>query len=78
MEKKGHQLYRRPYMMGKARGKEDEEVEDNRVGLHRRRRLYYSSITEQTSTGSIDLFQNISFSRVMESTACYTFTQLKK
>ena len=28
MEKKDHQLYRRPYMMGKARGKE-EEAEKN-------------------------------------------------
>ena len=27
MEKKDHQLYRRPYMMGKARGKEEEEEE---------------------------------------------------
>ena len=26
VEKKDHQLYRRPYMMGKARGKEEEEV----------------------------------------------------
>ena len=25
VEKKDHQLYRRPYMMGKARGKEEEE-----------------------------------------------------
>ena len=28
MEKKDPQLYRRPYMMGKARGKEEEEEED--------------------------------------------------
>ena len=29
VEKKDHQSYRRPYMMGKARGK--EEVEDNNI-----------------------------------------------
>ena len=27
VEKKDHQSYRRPYMMGKARGKEEEEEE---------------------------------------------------
>ena len=25
LEKKDHKIYRRPYMMGKARGKEEEE-----------------------------------------------------
>ena len=28
VEKKDHQLYRRPYMMGKARGKEEEDEEE--------------------------------------------------
>ena len=28
VEKKDHQSYRRPYMMGKARGKEEEEEDD--------------------------------------------------
>ena len=29
VEEKDHQLYRRPYMMGKARGKEEEEDEED-------------------------------------------------
>ena len=42
VEKKDHQLYRRPYMMGKARGKEEEEeayIGDKRED-HRKRTIH--------------------------------------
>ena len=46
VEKKEHQLYRRPYMMGKARGKEEEEAH---VQIHSWSRVLMSTVVRLTS-----------------------------
>ena len=43
VEKKDHQLYRRPYMMGKARGKEEEEYYKAIVAVRKNRDMLHNS-----------------------------------